>query len=464
MLVVFFISLLFAIILYVSQPKENIANRWMITFCMSASIGGLSEALLTDIIPELELVGAGADVSALLFEAHIYFQFLAQVVSPYAVLMYAIVYSEIVQPGTRKKLAILLALPMAAMIPFTDFHPDIAINFQALLAWVAPYLLSASWILFYTWRNESNMYRKRDRQRVFVVLVPVWLGVFIFNYVGRAINPDTEIFRLVPIFFGLAFMLFIGYIFLTGAFGIKIKVEQQVLDKSIQIISSGTAILNHTVKNEIEKIKFFFNLAQASIDKKDLEEAKSSIESVFSAIESIDNMVDRIRSKTEEIALTATDVELVQLLHQAIDATSPLCRARGIEIRTEWEMDCTVRCDGVLLAEVMKNLLHNAMEAITAPQGVIHVHLFHKRGGVSVAVSDNGEGIPKEELPRIMEPFFSTKRNIKNHGLGLSFCYMAVRAHDGEIVVHSEVNKGTSVIVHLPKSRIVAQKSQIGLE
>ncbi|NGY89316.1 hypothetical protein F6Y05_41020 [Bacillus megaterium] len=65
-------------------------------------------------------------------------------------------------------------------------------------------------------------------------------------------------------------------------------------------MNEGTAILNHTIKNEVSKIKFFFNIAQHSIENKDLEEAKKSIQSVFSAIEGIDNMVDRIRAKTEE--------------------------------------------------------------------------------------------------------------------------------------------------------------------
>lgn len=128
---------------------------------------------------------------------------------------------------------------------------------------------------------------------MFIVLVPAWLGVFVFNYTFRAIDPGTELFRIVPIFFFVAYSLFIAYISISGAFGIKVKIEQQhILDKSMKIMSEGTAILNHTIKNEVSKIKFFFNLAKNSIEKNDLNKAKSSIESVFSAIQGIDNMVD----------------------------------------------------------------------------------------------------------------------------------------------------------------------------
>jgi signal transduction histidine kinase len=81
-----------------------------------------------------------------------------------------------------------------------------------------------------------------------------------------------------------------------------------------------------------------------------------------------------------------------------------------------------------------------------------------KNGGISIEITDNGVGISKEELNRIMEPYFSTKKNIKNHGLGLSFCYKTIRAHDGELSVHSEVGKGTSMIIKLPKSRVISTK------
>lgn len=328
--------------------------------------------------------------------------------------------------------------------------------------WAAPYFLIASYIMFYTFRTEINKYQKKGKFRVFVVLVPAWLGVFIFNYVSRAIDPHTELFLFVPTFFFIAYILFVAYIFLHGAFGIKVKIEQQhVLDKSIQIMSGGTAILNHTIKNEVSKIKFFFNIAKDSIEKKDLNEAKNSIESVFFAIEGIDNMVNRIRSKTEESVLKETSVQLDQLLRDCIDDVQSICISKGIEIKSHLKADVTLHCDKVLLKESINNILNNAMEAIIAPKGQIYVQLFKIKNGISIEISDNGVGIPKQELKRIMEPFFSTKKNIKNHGLGLSFCYKTIRAHGGEIVVHSELNKGTSVIIQLPKSRINPTKLDV---
>ena len=460
MLFIFFFNLLFSIILFVSQPKENEANRWMITFCMTSAIGALSRALVNDVIPQLEQIDA-LFLSKLLLELRIYFHFIGQVVSPYAALMYAIVYSGIVKVETKRKLSYILAIPIVVMVFYTDFasnNPDIVINFRALLAWSAPYLLVASYIMFYTWRHEINLYRKQNKFRVFVVLVPAWLGVLLFNTVFGAINQKHQLFHFIPMFFFTAYILFVTYIFLHGAFGIKVKVEQQqVLDKSIRIMSGGTAILNHTIKNEISKIKFFFNIAQNSIKKRDLDEAERSIDSVFSAIEGIDNMVDRIRAKTEEIVLKESNVEIVSLLNECVHRASDIFSAKGIEITTEFKVDTVFYGDEILLKEVINNILNNAMEAITVAKGLIHIQMFKmKNGGISIEITDNGIGISKEELNRIMEPYFSTKKNIKNHGLGLSFCYNTIRAHDGELSVHSELGKGTSMIIKLPKSRVLS--------
>lgn len=455
MLFIFFFNVLFALILFVSQPRKNEANRWMITFTLSAAIGALSESILTDIIPAIKEMET-AFFSDFLFQSHIYLQFLSEVISPYAIIMYSIVYSQTVNKNTKNKLSYILALPMVVMIPLTDFRPDISINFRILLIWAAPYFLVASYLLYYSWRNEINLYNKKSKFRVFIVLVPAWLGVFIFNYVMRAINSNTELFRMVPVFFAISYGLFIAYIFITGAFGIRVKIEQQhVLDKSMQIMSDGTAILNHTIKNEMSKIKFFYNLAKSSLEKQDLDGVKESIESVYPAIEGIDNMVDRIRSKTEEIVLKETNVNLLELIRKCVTELQVICNSKGIKINTQLESNITLYGDDVLLSEVIKNILNNAIEAIAVKEGMILVQLHRIKNGVSIEISDNGVGIPKEELNRIMEPFFSTKGNIKNHGLGLSFCYKVIRAHKAEILVHSEVNKGTSVILQFPKSQIL---------
>ncbi|KQU24397.1 hypothetical protein ASG61_21020 [Bacillus sp. Leaf75] len=457
MLFIFGFNLLFIIVLLVTQPKDNKSNWWMITFSAAAAIGALQRALVSDIIPTLDKIELTI-LSSILFELHIYFHFLGQVVAPYAILMYAIVYANDNKPIKNRFLPYLLAIPMFIMIFFTKFHPDVVMNFKVLLIWVTPYYIIASYLMLNTWYREISIPKRKQKFRVCITLIPVWLGVYFLNNVLGAIDQNQQFFRLIPILFLTAYMLFVFYIFLHGAFGIKLKVEQQqVLDKSMKIMQDGTSVLNHTIKNEMSKIKFFFNIIHKSIKNRNLEDAEKSIDSVFSAIEGVDNMVDRIRSITQEIVPKETNVDMKEAIQECVDGLRDLFYSEGVKITTDLKIDTIVYGDKTLLKEIITNTLNNAKEAINTNNGIIHIQMLKmKNGGISIEITDNGVGISPEELQRIMYPYFSTKKSAKNHGLGLSLSYNIARAHDGDLTVYSELGKGTSIVVKLPKSRVVS--------
>ena len=68
---------------------------------------------------------------------------------------------------------------------------------------------------------------------------------------------------------------------------------------------------------------------------------------------------------------------------------------------------------------------------------------------IEVRIADTGQGIPKEDLSRIFEPFYTTKGQ-SGTGLGLAITWGIIDNHDGTINVESELGKGTTFIVHLP--------------
>jgi two-component system NtrC family sensor kinase len=75
-------------------------------------------------------------------------------------------------------------------------------------------------------------------------------------------------------------------------------------------------------------------------------------------------------------------------------------------------------------------------------------------GTVELSVTDQGSGIPKENLKKIFEPFFTTKEIGKGTGLGLSVSFGIIKDHGGEISVQSTVGTGTTFIIILPIQKI----------
>jgi two-component system, NtrC family, sensor kinase len=101
------------------------------------------------------------------------------------------------------------------------------------------------------------------------------------------------------------------------------------------------------------------------------------------------------------------------------------------------------------LSQAFVNLLLNAAESLDERGGVVRVNTSVQEGHVVVRIVDNGRGIPPENLPRVFEPFFTTRGVAEGTGLGLSVCHGIVTRHGGTIDIQSARGSGTTVSVHL---------------
>lgn len=102
------------------------------------------------------------------------------------------------------------------------------------------------------------------------------------------------------------------------------------------------------------------------------------------------------------------------------------------------------------LHQVFVNIITNAIQSITN-EGSINISTFAKETTVEIAIKDTGCGIPQDILTKITDPFFTTKTPQEGVGLGLSVADNIIRSHQGQLTISSEINKGTTVIVTLPK-------------
>jgi two-component system NtrC family sensor kinase len=111
-------------------------------------------------------------------------------------------------------------------------------------------------------------------------------------------------------------------------------------------------------------------------------------------------------------------------------------------------------CDSSQIQQVALNLALNAAEATHGrEERRVVISTAKGDGELLLTVTDNGEGIPPENLSKIFDPFFTTKSDGKGVGLGLAVSYGIVQAHGGEIEVKSVVGEGTTFTVSLPLER-----------
>jgi signal transduction histidine kinase len=106
--------------------------------------------------------------------------------------------------------------------------------------------------------------------------------------------------------------------------------------------------------------------------------------------------------------------------------------------------------DGGQFQQVFYNLLRNAYQALPADNGRIAIRSRFNDYEYVITIDDNGTGISPEHMGAIFEPYRTTKSS--GSGLGLLIVRRIIREHGGEIALESEENRGTRVIIHMPRA------------
>jgi PAS domain S-box-containing protein len=165
-------------------------------------------------------------------------------------------------------------------------------------------------------------------------------------------------------------------------------------------------------------------------------------------INRLDYIVTQFLGAIRPAPLQLKIASLNEVVEKTLDLLQPEIENRGIVVKTRLAHNLTaIPLDATQLQQVLVNLTKNAAQAMTTG-GVLTLQTGENSEGVWVSVADTGGGIPQEQLNRIFEPFYTTKK--KGTGLGLMIVQRIVRAHNGRIEVESNVGKGTTFRVWLP--------------
>lgn len=188
------------------------------------------------------------------------------------------------------------------------------------------------------------------------------------------------------------------------------------------------------------------------------EEVKREVPALLSGIaraaDSIGRLVKDLKGFVrQELPEPPERVDLPAVLDGALSVTMPLIRTSTRRFSVEKD-DPLPQVSGQArqLEQVLVNLLTNACQSLPGPDHAIRVALRKDGGGrtVRVEIADEGCGIAEDDLVRVVEPFYTTKRDKGGTGLGLSVSDGIVRRHGGRLEVRSQKGKGTTMAMVLP--------------
>lgn len=158
----------------------------------------------------------------------------------------------------------------------------------------------------------------------------------------------------------------------------------------------------------------------------------------------ITQFLHAIRPSMPQLKLAA----LNDVVQKTVDLLEPELDNRGLNLRLRLanQMPLTP-IDPTQIQQVLVNLIKNALQAMTRG-GTLTLQTGEGSDGVWVSVADTGAGIPQDQINRIFEPFYTTKK--KGTGLGLMIVQRIVRAHGGRIELESQLGRGTTFRIWLP--------------
>ena len=236
----------------------------------------------------------------------------------------------------------------------------------------------------------------------------------------------------------------------------KLRKAQEDLVRSERLAVTGklTAQLSHEINNPIHNIQSLLesSLRKVPGNKEAGELLGVALEEVSRMAKLTRQMLDFYRGSVVEMEQDQVDVR--DLLAGIARTYTPQLEQAGVNVVLQADQPVPpVRGSYDKLKQVIINLVLNARDAMTGG-GTLTLRCHAARGNVSIEVEDTGVGIPPENLGRIFEAFFTTKKEVSGVGLGLAVSYGIVQAHQGTIAVRSTPGKSTVFTVELPAAGV----------
>ena len=236
--------------------------------------------------------------------------------------------------------------------------------------------------------------------------------------------------------------------------------EQLTESQRMAAIGSIAAVIAHEFNNLLTPMISYsqYALQSAESDKPDMDLLRKALTKSFQASTKAGKICNSMLSLARGEA-TFGPVTVQKLVDEVLLVLARDPQKDGIALRLQIQPDLSMVGDQVQLEQVLLNLLINARHAMLGKGGALTVKAanIEMTNELRIQVIDTGPGIPEKLLPKIFQPFFTTKATArrgetKGTGLGLSICKDIIEHHHGRIEVQSEVGKGTTFSIYLPST------------
>lgn len=233
--------------------------------------------------------------------------------------------------------------------------------------------------------------------------------------------------------------------------------EHALHTEKMASIGKMAAVLAHEINNPLSGILTYAKLLRKWLGQDDASQSRrqdvfESLDLIASESRRCGDLVKNLLTFSRTTPMNLQSTNLNQVIDRSLRLIQHQLDLAAIQVQTDLDAELPpVLCDGAQIEQVLLALMMNALDAMPQGGNLWLISKLHREDGiVRITVRDDGTGISPEILPRIFEPFLTTKETGRGVGLGLAISRSILERHNGNIEVQSEVGRGTTFTVTLP--------------
>tara|TARA_Y100000590_G_scaffold239509_1_gene269340 strand:- start:109 stop:2049 length:1941 start_codon:yes stop_codon:yes gene_type:complete len=233
--------------------------------------------------------------------------------------------------------------------------------------------------------------------------------------------------------------------------------QHQIFKQVEEMKTNFISLVTHDLKTPVARIQglteVVLSKAKDRLNTFEQKNLKSVILSTDELNRFISSILELTKIESDKLHIELESKDINDLIENAINRYSPLCKEKEIQIKTDLEPLFPIKIDAHLIQKVINNLIDNAIK-YSEPGSKILISTCEIDDQIEISVTDQGFGMTKQEIENLFTRFYRAKNDktsqITGTGLGLYLSQYFIKAHQGEILVESDFGIGSTFMIKLP--------------
>ena len=230
--------------------------------------------------------------------------------------------------------------------------------------------------------------------------------------------------------------------------------DELVQAGKLAALGQMAASVTHELNQPLAALRTLSDNTRVFLERGQLAEARENLQTVGQLTARLGRITGQLKAFARKSSMRVSPVPLQPAVANALALAEPRIAAEGAQVSLQLPPEpLLVLCDDLGLAQILSNLLHNALDAVQgAPRREVTVSAAADGERIRLSVADSGPGFAPEALQHLLEPFFTTKEKGTGMGLGLVICAGIARECGATIAAGNRSEGGAELVVHFRKT------------